>query len=133
MSKLGCKCGHVIIDQTDSLAYKANLLRGEDEDVVWDDVRRALQPWLEAAESRDKAAVADASGEFRPWVNATDQLEMRISSIHAQRMSTVYECLNCGRLWVQKDASNRFISYAPDEGGYQAILSAASGESEDRD
>lgn len=133
MSKLGCKCGHVIVDQTDSLPYKASLLRDEAENLFWDDVHDELKPLVEAAESGDKAAIAEAFGEFAPWVNATGELEIRISSIHARRMSVVYECQNCGRLWMQKDSSNRFISYAPDEGEYQAILTVASGESEKPD
>ena len=130
MSKLGCRCGHVIVDQTDSLPYKASLLRDEAENAFWEEVHHALKPLMEAAESGDKAAIADAYGELAPWVNATDELESRISSIHAQRMSTVYECPICGRLWVQKDGSSKFFSYVPDEGGYRGILSVASGDSE---
>jgi hypothetical protein len=133
MSKLGCKCGHVIVDQTDSLPYKASLLRDEVENAFWEEVNHELKPLMTAAESGDKAVIAEAFGEFAPWVNATDELESRISSLHIHRTSDVYECTNCGRLWVQKGASNQFVSYVPEEGGYQAILSEASGDSESLD
>ncbi|POA31873.1 hypothetical protein C1884_09690 [Pseudomonas sp. GW460-R15] len=133
MSKLGCKCGHVITDQTDSSPYKASLLRDEVENEFWDEVHRELKPLVEAAESGDKAAIAEAFGEFAPWISATDELQGRISSIYIHRMSTAYECQNCGRLWVQKDASDRFVSYVPEEGAYGAILAVASGESENQD
>jgi hypothetical protein len=133
MSKLGCKCGHVITDQTDSLPYKASLLRDEVENEFWDEVHCELKPLVEAAESGDKAAIAEAFGEFAPWISATDELQGRISSIYNHRMSTAYECQNCGRLWVQKDASDRFVSYVPEEEAYGAILAVASGESENRD
>jgi len=33
---------------------------------------------------------------------------------------------------VQKDASDRFVSYVPEEGAFGAILAVASGESENR-
>ncbi|MFL1501934.1 hypothetical protein ACI77J_28915 [Pseudomonas sp. O64] len=133
MSKLRCKCGHVIVDQTDSLPYKASLLRDEAENAFWDEVHQALKPLMEAAESGDQVKIADAFSELSPWVNATEELESRIYSIHAHRMSAVYECSMCGRLWVQKDGSSQFASYVPEEGGYGAILSVASGDSENVD
>lgn len=129
MSKLDCRCGHVIVDQTDSLPYKASLLRDEVENAFWEEVNHELKPLMTAAESGDKAVIDGAFGEFAPWVNATNELESRISSLHIHRTSDVYECTNCGRLWVQKGASNQFVSYVPEEGNYQAILSATSGNS----
>ena len=133
MSKLGCRCGHVIVDQTDSLPYKASLLRDEAENGFWDEVHGELKPLVEAAESGDKAAVAQAFGEFAHWCSATDELQGRISSLYIHRMSTVYECQNCGRLWVQKDASESFVSYVPEDEAYGAILSVAAGKAKNRD
>ncbi|MBC8997266.1 hypothetical protein IAI51_12070 [Pseudomonas sp. N40(2020)] len=133
MSKLGCKCGHVITDQTDSLPYKASLLRDEVENKFWDEVHRELKPLVEAAESGDKTSIADAFGEFSPIFSAADKLQDRISSLYIQRMSTAYECQNCGRLWVQKNNSERFVSYVPEEGAYGAILAVASGVPENLD
>lgn len=133
MSKLGCKCGHVITDQTDSLPYKASLLRDEVENEFWDEVHRELKPLVESAESGDKAAIADALGQFSPSFSAADKLQDRISSLYIQRRSTAYECQICGRLWVQKQDSEKFVSYVPEEGKYGAILAAASGESENLD
>jgi len=133
MSKLGCRCGHVITDQTDSLPYKASLLRDEVENEFWDEVHRELKPLVESAESGDKAAIADALGQFFTSFSAADELQDRISSLYIQRMSTAYECQKCGRLWVQKQDSEKFVSYVPEEGTYGAILAAASGESENLD
>lgn len=133
MSKLGCKCGHAITDQTDSLPYKASLLRDEVENEFWDEVHRELKPLVESAESGDKAAIADAFGQFSPLFSAADNLLDRISSLYIQRMSTVYECQNCGRLWVQKQDSEKFFSYVPEEGTYGAMLAVASGEFENLD
>lgn len=130
MSKLGCRCGHVIVDQTDSSPYKASLLRDEAENGFWDEVHRELKPLVEAAESGDKTAVAQAFGEFAHWCSAADELEGRISSHYIHRASTVYECQNCGRLWVQRDASESFVCYVPESEAYGAILSVAAGESE---
>ncbi|WP_336355495.1 hypothetical protein [Pseudomonas granadensis] len=123
----------MITDQTDSLPYKASLLRDEVENEFWDEVHRDLKPLVESAEFGDKAAIADALGQFSPSLSAADKLQDRISSLYIQRMSTAYECQNCGRLWVQKQNSEKFVSYVPEEGTYVAILAAASGESENLD
>lgn len=128
MSKLGCRCGHVIVDQTDSLPYKASLLRDEVENAFWEEVNHELKLLMTAAESGDKAVIADAFGKFAPWGNVADELESRISSLYIHRTLDVYECTNCGRLWVQKGTGNQFVSFVPEEGGYQAILSATSGD-----
>lgn len=100
MSILGCTCGHVITDQTDGLPYKASLLRDEVENEFWDEVHRELKPLVEAAESGDKAAIADAFGEFSPWFSAADKLQDRISSLYIRRMSSAYECLRVPELWT---------------------------------
>lgn len=117
MSKIGCKCGHVIVDQTDSLPYKASLLRDQEEDAFWDELRREIALLVAAAESGDKAAIANA-------------LEDRISSIQASRQTTVYECQRCGRIMLEKAVGGRFVSYAPEVGGYQGVLSQESGETD---
>ena len=130
MSKVGCKCGHVIVDQTDSLPYKASFLRDQEEDAFWDELRREIAPLVAAAESGDKAAIAKAYGALAPWVSAADTLEDRISSIHASRKTTVYECQRCGRLLLEKAIGGRFVSYAPEVGGYQGVLSQESGETD---
>ena len=133
MSKLGCKCGHVIVDQTDSLPYKASLFRDQAENAFWDEMRLEIEPLVAAAESQDTAAIAQAYGEFGPWVNTAENVEGRIGSIHARRLTAVYECQGCGRLWLEKTAGGGFVSFIPEEGGYQAILSLASVDTEARD
>ena len=34
MSKLGCICGHTIVDQTDNIPYKAYFIRDQDQESV---------------------------------------------------------------------------------------------------
>lgn len=44
------------------------------------------------------------------------------ATFYAASSTCVYECQNCGRLWVQRGAENRFVSFAPDSGTYEAVL-----------
>ncbi|MBU6957068.1 hypothetical protein KRR23_04850 [Pseudomonas sp. CVAP len=133
MSKLRCKCGHVIVDQADSLPYKAGLLRDEAENIYWDEFHREIKNFVAAAESGDLTALMANVCREVPWIHASDYLLDRLTSIHARQLTTVYECKGCGRLWLDKEAGTRFIPYAPEDDGYRAILSIAPGESDNRD
>lgn len=50
MAKIGCTCGHTIRDQTDSLPYKASLLRDVDRDPFFDWLIEETQSFVEAAQ-----------------------------------------------------------------------------------
>ncbi|KJZ52727.1 hypothetical protein [Pseudomonas marginalis] len=133
MSKFGCICGHVIVDQTDSLPYKAGLLRDQKEETFWDGFLGKIKDFLVAAEPRDIAAlIASADGEPAPQTKAADNLVDQLGSIQVREFSTAYECEGCGRLWLEKYAGADFISYLPEGGEYNAILSIAAGESDKR-
>ena len=134
MSKFGCKCGHVIVDQTDLLPYKAGLLRDQVEETFWDGFLGKIKDFLIAAKPKDIAAlIASGGGESAPQTNAADNLVDQLSGVQARELSTVYECEGCGRLWFETYAGAGFISYVPEGGKYHAILSIAPGESGNRD
>ena len=133
MSKFGCTCGNVIFDISDNSPFKACLLRNEVENAFWEEIHGEFKALIEAVESGEKAGIANTFGESSPLAKAIGGLERRLYGIHARRTSYVYECTDCGRLWVQKAAGNQFVSYVPEEGGYQAILSATSCDSESLD
>lgn len=129
MSKLGCICGHVIVDQTDDLPYKAGLLRDKTEQAFWDGFLGEIKDFVVAAKPRDiSALVASVGGEPAPGTQAVEDLVDRLGGIQARELSTVYECESCGRLWLEQYAGGGFISYAPEGDKYHAILSIASAE-----
>ncbi|MCU0121758.1 hypothetical protein N8H74_26150 [Pseudomonas sp. B2M1-30] len=98
MSKLGCKCGYVIVDQTDSLPYKARLLRDEAEEAYWREFERQIKTFVAAVEAGDKACYVAEYGTHSPWIKSSDLLINRLSSIQAHHETTIYECKGCGRL-----------------------------------
>lgn len=90
MSKLLCKCGHVIVDQTDELPHKGELIRDQDWENVWGAI--ASQSELDA----------EALMDF-------------VIGLKIKYTRDVYECQACGRLWVQiEPEENAFRSYMPD-------------------
>lgn len=34
----------------------------------------------------------------------------------------ILECTNCGRLWMQNSKDNKYVSFLPESGKYEAIL-----------
>jgi hypothetical protein len=51
MSKLGCICGHIIADNTDSIPYKGNLLKDQDSERFWDAAAAGLAALVGAVKS----------------------------------------------------------------------------------
>ena len=90
MSKLQCKCGHVVSDQTDDLSYKGEVIADQDWEGVWGAI--ALR-----------------------YASRSDELVDFITSVRLEFSRDVYECQGCGRLWVQeKPGAREFLSFAPE-------------------
>jgi hypothetical protein len=129
MSKLGCRCGHVIADQTDALAYKAMIIPDQADEAVWGGIGAAAQSLMAAA----------AAGEILSWLRQhgfadgypanlpPDQiLSDFISSLLRQHTRIGYECTACGRLYLEMPGNpNHFIAYQPEDGQYAGALKGA--------
>ncbi|WP_139362354.1 hypothetical protein [Hymenobacter sp. CRA2] len=50
MGKLLCNCGHVIVDQTDDLSYKANLLPDQHQEFLYEILPNALAGLVKATQ-----------------------------------------------------------------------------------
>lgn len=127
MSKLGCDCGHVIIDQTDSLPYKAALLKNQDEDAFYAKVCADLASFAQA--TRDGTRAEWIAKHFLPAYpqNLPDEdvIHDYLSSALIDRMVAVYECEQCGAVWIERgDIPNRFGGYQPKIPGEPGILAS---------
>lgn len=122
MSKLGCICGHVIVDQSDSLPYKATFFRGHDDQQLVDQITRDTEDLAIAASADRLVAHIANSYPDGSSITVTDFIADRISSAFAILASDMYECEGCGRIWLQKKGANTFVSFRPDDGNYNAIL-----------
>ncbi|MYN05567.1 hypothetical protein GTP41_26090 [Pseudoduganella sp. DS3] len=122
MSKLGCLCGHVIRDQSDSLPYKAAFIRDRDDQFLFDQITKDAAKFTEAASVEGMAPHIAAQLPDGASITATELFVDRISSAFAGLASDMYECESCGRIWLQKKGTNTFVSFKPDEGDYHAVL-----------
>ncbi|EPL03271.1 hypothetical protein [Pseudomonas sp. CF161] len=123
MSKLACCCGHVIVDQTDDLPYKASLLRDQEQSIFQERTQDSVKRLLQAVSNDGlEQLIAEQYGNT-PWRPRPDELfQDQFTSIQVASMTCLYECQNCGRLWVQRAGSQQFASFAPDSGQYLAVL-----------
>ena len=132
MSKLGCACGHTIRDQTDHLPYKGRVLPELHCDDFFD--------WM--AEEAQSYVVASREGQTPKWLldrgYTQDYIDLKLSDsevlhdhIHTRFLKLkrdMYECSNCGRIHLEKNEINHFVSYTPDNQKRNAILSAERAE-----
>jgi hypothetical protein len=123
MSKLGCICGHVIVDQTDNISYKAKFLRDQDLD--------SYTNYLDDVGSFLKAI---KNGTREKWISEyfspTYPVDISDSSIifdiiarHAvEYEGDLYQCENCGRIKVQVQNKNLIASFVPEDNNFKDIF-----------
>lgn len=106
MSKFYCTCGHIIVDQTDFLPYKADFIKDKDFFAMLDKFDNLIQQGF-----NDKAN----------WMN-WEILANEITSAYIHYRHEILECIDCGRLWLQRNNENKYVSFLPESGHYEAIL-----------
>lgn len=131
MSKFGCICGHVIVDQTDFLPYKSHLR--DDEDVqkpvelladalaqFWDARQQGRQDdFIRELEMQrgEPAQFAEYSARELQGKPLSEVFYNLIDPFWNNYDRTIYECEQCGRLWLPlgNDYRNlRWVSYLPE-------------------
>jgi hypothetical protein len=122
MSKLGCTCGHTIRDQSDELPYKGRVLKAQDQEATLEGIVSDLTLYI-------RSLLGESQGEWNqqfPWLQGKDHHAVLwgiITQYCLQYPIDLYECENCGRLWVQKGVKSQgFVSYVPEDSAIRAVL-----------
>lgn len=126
MAKLGCKCGTAISDHSAGLPNKASFLKDSLAQSFWDMLAEDLQDYVSAAER----------GETREWMlnrgygrdyaglglSHGDMLHDHIHSLYLRFKRDMFEYATCGRVLIEENTENQFLSYAPDLQQYNSVL-----------
>lgn len=125
MSKLKCKCGHIIFDQSDNLPYKGYLL----PDTKFDDI------FSDAIENIDKLAEATKTNKRLEWIKTnfnvppypidlkdSSMIHDLLSNKFIDSMKTIFECENCGRIAIQLGHTEYFKFFNPETDDTIGIL-----------
>src|SRR5215472_1961017 len=122
MSTLRCSCGHVISDTTDFLPYKAYFLPDRDTQGGSFDLTHQVPYVADLIETWQRG-----EPEPRPYPRSFTSVRDILQSAFVHPTFTlgrcIYECENCGRLFIQSaPGKNTYVSYLP-ESAARGILS----------
>jgi len=123
MSKLGCKCGHVIRDQTDDLAYKGTLIPDQEIFTFLNDSAERVAGFVKALLDGRRE---EWCGSYYRGFSDEDIILAVFRMEYFKRMRDVYQCENCGRLWLQVPGRKGFLSFSPDDPDWQDTLKTGS-------
>ncbi|HEU0298211.1 MAG TPA: hypothetical protein VFR37_02130 [Longimicrobium sp.] len=79
--KIQCRCGALIVDQTDNLPHKAHVIPDQEWEGVLDAIDHAIERSGPGAQAKEAACMA-----------------VRTAIIRASRLA--WQCRECGRLWM---------------------------------
>ncbi|MBK7382556.1 MAG: hypothetical protein IPI81_04365 [Flavobacteriales bacterium] len=92
MSKLRCNCGHVIVDQTDDLPYKAEIVPDQNYGAIFDAVTDSV--------CKEDTSSGQADAFTGVWIANTKRM---------------YQCEVCGRILIQTGSGDRYMSFLPED------------------
>jgi hypothetical protein len=125
MAKFMCSCGHIIRDQSDRLPYKAMFIPDEDDEACFDGLANQVVEFIQARErGQQDAFISKYFGEEFPRDEDEFAIVGYLVSYPVAFGRHIYECENCGRVWIQKHAEldhNLYASYLP-EGDIRGVL-----------
>jgi hypothetical protein len=100
--KFSCVCGNVLRDQTDGIPYKAWFAADQDLEKITQSVG------VQIAKGDDSESLGD-----------------RIYSSLFPRLHALYQCYNCGRVFVDDpDDPTRFQVFRPEEGAWKKVFAS---------
>ena len=123
MSNLKCKCGHIIVDQTDNLEYKGYIL----PDTYFDDVSESLtnniESLLDAIKNGQRLHWIKDHFEVPPYPTDIKDSSMIHDLLNVVNTTQdISECENCGRIAIQVGQTNQFEFYQPESKDTKGIL-----------
>lgn len=122
--KFRCECGHIIRDQTDSLPYKCDILP---DDRTWDAFQWPIV--LAMVDFAKSTASGDREGWFSRHFGPEYPRDLNDESIvsdlisgHMSKLRSMYQCTECGSLFIQKTLGGEFVMFKPVDEDRQNIL-----------
>jgi hypothetical protein len=121
--KLQCVCGEQIVDQTDALPNKASLIPDQDDERVWAAAWADLGSLVTAARrGRTDDWTLRHLGEAPRSASDEDLVWQYLSRVRVRYSRTLFECVSCGRLWVERSPGGEMVAFIPDSGIPERVL-----------
>ena len=120
--KLLCACGNVIVDQTDDLPDKGWVTRDKHEERTVA-AARSITAFFRACADGDRSRwLSERFGRTYPQelpdeAVVTDLLGLETDGVR----SPLYQCVECGRLWLQNHHQPGWLSFWPEDGVFDVL------------
>jgi hypothetical protein len=125
MGKLKCKCGHIIVDQTDNLSYKGYILPDNELDNFFSFFEETIDKFSNAIKTNSRIEWIKQNFSFPPYptnLNDSSMIHDLLSGRLIDKVQDIFECENCGRIAIETGQKNNFKFYAPDDENTKGIL-----------
>lgn len=118
MDKLVCKCGNVIIAQTGDQTNKGSIIIEQDEeeffDIICENIGILLNRKPEGID-RDDWIIENLGEDYPVDSSMHEVIRDYITEIGSMYFKRIYECKQCGALWLQENEnSTKFRCYHPE-------------------
>lgn len=126
MSRMSCRCGFVVSDVQAPCPTTGGLTGSQELDGLDGRFSERLAGYIEAVESGHREMWFMEQGLTNwAWRTHAEVVSDLMTVASAETGRALIECERCGRLHVQAaPGRNQYISFAPDEPGYKAVLRA---------
>ena len=126
MARLGCECGYAIPDHDWALDYKAALISDKDFVDFADWFVNEVQGYVLAVQNGNARQWLLDNGYGEDYANlGLDHGNVMHDHIFLRKFfeikKDVYECTQCGRLYVE-GKNNAFFSYSPKSGSFNGAI-----------
>ena len=118
--KIRCECGHITVDQSDNLPYKAHLIPDTQMEHIFGGAAE-LSDFIEAiGKGKRSEWIEKKFGEDYPkeLSNSAILSDLIMSKLKTRNM---YQCERCGRLLLE-NPDGKFQSFYPEEGGSKGVF-----------
>lgn len=123
MGKLKCRCGHIIVDQTDNLKYKGYILPDVHVDEVVDNLTNNIDSLVEAIKNKKRFEWIKQRFNVPPYPTDLKESSLIHDSLNViHKIQDIFECENCGRIAIEIGRTNKFKFFSPDSDNYKGIL-----------
>jgi hypothetical protein len=124
MAKLACTCGYIIVDQTDCLPYKGDIIPDKAYFDFLESIGAVIKLLYKAntIEEKQRWIKSHIECDPIPTILEDEHIISLITRSYIQVARTVYQCESCGRIWIGKGNSGEFVPFKPEDSRWKNIL-----------
>ena len=128
MSKLTCRCGQIISDESFPSPNEGEILREVSEEALLEVVGESIASFIHTQayglEQRVNWLKKNFGDEYPIDASNAEVIHDFLADQLTKMVLSIAECKQCGRMHIQREnGGNEYISYLPESGSFESILS----------